>query len=79
MQTPRIRGTGSTVTAVRLTGKDEHTWIGPDERGRQLSLVGIDRPGCVLSVLAPFLIRTRPKLGDTCFRLGKGTRPGRPR
>jgi hypothetical protein len=33
-----------------LTNETVYTWIGRDERGRELEIVGIERPDCVLIV-----------------------------
>ncbi len=32
------------------TGADLLTWIGDDERGRELEIVAVDRPDCILVI-----------------------------
>lgn len=45
-----IEHTEPVVGISELTGARTYTWIGPDERNRELEVVGIDRPDCVLIV-----------------------------
>ena len=47
-----IEHTDPVVGTSLLTGATTYTWIGPDERNRELEVVGIDRPDCVLIVHA---------------------------
>jgi hypothetical protein len=45
-----IEHTDPNVATDKRTGATTYAWIGPDERGRELEVVGIDRPDCVLIV-----------------------------
>ncbi len=38
--------TGDTTTTEPDTGDTTLSWVGKDERGRELEIVAIDKPGC---------------------------------
>ena len=38
------------MTKDEETGADLLTWIGEDERGRELEIVALDRPDCILVI-----------------------------
>jgi hypothetical protein len=41
-----IAMTGDTTTTEPDTGDTTLSWVGKDERGRELEIVAIDKPGC---------------------------------
>jgi hypothetical protein len=38
------------VATDEITGDQTYSWLGPDERGRELEIVAVDRPDCVLVI-----------------------------
>jgi hypothetical protein len=40
----------ATVSIDPSTGAETLTWIGEDERGRELEIVALDRPDCLLVI-----------------------------
>lgn len=36
------------VATDEITGDQTYSWLGPDERGRELEIVAVDRSDCVL-------------------------------
>lgn len=46
----RHRRTAATSTTDEETGDTTLSWIGADERGRELEIIALDRPDCFLVI-----------------------------
>jgi hypothetical protein len=42
--------TAANITSDPLTGDTTLSWIGPDERGRELEIVALEKPECFLVI-----------------------------
>ena len=42
--------TAATITTDEETGDTTLSWVGSDERGRELEIVALDRPDCFLVI-----------------------------
>ncbi len=50
--------TSATITADPETGDTTLSWIGPDERGRELEIVAVEKADCLLVIhVMPTLYR----------------------
>jgi hypothetical protein len=45
-----IAMTAATITTDEQTAETTLSWIGPDERGRELEIVALERPDCFLVI-----------------------------